>query len=112
MFVGKIFAGKSSYDSDSPSSLTVAASKKVLVPGGPTDGSPPLTEQLEAPSTDSEDPQVCDMRNKCSMLSIMVLQQYSSFTSEKKKKKYSTFNLGILDAEQKCSSNFTFYLTS
>lgn len=59
LFVGKIFAGKSSNDSDFPS-LTVAASKKVLVPGGQSDGSSPLTEQLEAPSTVSEDLQVYD----------------------------------------------------
>lgn len=59
MFVGKIFAGKPSNDSDF-SSLTVAASKKVLVPGGQSDGSSPLTEQLEAPSTVSEDLQVYD----------------------------------------------------
>lgn len=65
MFLGKIFARKSSYDSDSASSLTVAASKKILVPGGPSDGSPPLTEELEAPDTDSEDPQVCDTHYWC-----------------------------------------------
>lgn len=59
MFVGKIFAGKSSYDSDS-SSLTVAASKKVLVPDSQSDGSSSVTEQLEAPGTVSEDPQVYD----------------------------------------------------
>lgn len=58
MFVGKIFAGKSSYDSDS--SLTVAASKKVLVPDSQSDGSSSVTEQLEAPGTVSEDPQVYD----------------------------------------------------
>ncbi|ONH96238.1 hypothetical protein PRUPE_7G115400 [Prunus persica] len=57
-FSRKIFAGKSSYDSDS--SLTVAASKKVLVPDSQSDGSSSVTEQLEAPGTVSEDPQVLE----------------------------------------------------
>ncbi|XP_022748370.1 1,4-alpha-glucan-branching enzyme 2-2, chloroplastic/amyloplastic-like isoform X1 [Durio zibethinus] len=56
-FSRKIFAQKSSYDSDS-SYLTVAASKKVLVPGGQGDASSSLTDQLEGPSTISDDPKV------------------------------------------------------
>ncbi|XVF07723.1 hypothetical protein REPUB_Repub06bG0164300 [Reevesia pubescens] len=56
-FSRKIFSHKSSFDSDS-SSLTVAASKKVLVPSGPGDGSSSLTDQLESPGTISDDPQV------------------------------------------------------
>lgn len=55
--IGKIFAGKSSSDSDSPS-LTVAASNKILVPGSQGDGSLSLTDQLDNPETVLEDPQV------------------------------------------------------
>lgn len=51
---GKIFARKSSYDSDS-SSLTA---DKVLVPGSESETSASSTDQLEAPSEASEDPQV------------------------------------------------------
>ncbi|RVW48011.1 1,4-alpha-glucan-branching enzyme 1, chloroplastic/amyloplastic [Vitis vinifera] len=54
---GKIFAGKSSYDSDS-SSLRVAASDKTLVPGSQIDGSSSSTGQIEVPDTVLEDPQV------------------------------------------------------
>lgn len=50
LFAGKIYAGKSSYDSDS-SSLKVAASEKVLVPGGQSDGSSPSIDELETPET-------------------------------------------------------------
>ncbi|KAA3465054.1 1,4-alpha-glucan-branching enzyme 2-2, chloroplastic/amyloplastic-like [Gossypium australe] len=53
---GKIFAQKSSYDSDS-SPLTVA-SKKVLVPDDQGEGASSLTDELESPSTISDDPQV------------------------------------------------------
>ncbi|PPR92529.1 hypothetical protein GOBAR_AA28144 [Gossypium barbadense] len=52
-----IFIEKSSSHS-AFSSLTVAASKKVLDPGGQGDASSPMTDQLESPSTISEDPQV------------------------------------------------------
>lgn len=38
-FLGKLFAHKSSYDSDSPSA-TVTESQKVLVPGGEIEDSP------------------------------------------------------------------------
>lgn len=55
-FSRKIFAGKSSPDSDSPS-LTVAASNKILVPGSQGDGSLSLTDQLDNPETVLEDPQ-------------------------------------------------------
>ncbi|XP_058003419.1 1,4-alpha-glucan-branching enzyme 1, chloroplastic/amyloplastic isoform X2 [Hevea brasiliensis] len=55
-FSRKIFAGKSSYESDS-SNLTVTASEKVLVPDGQIDGSS-STEQLETPGTILEEPQV------------------------------------------------------
>lgn len=57
LFIGKIFAGKSSSDSDSPS-LAVAASNKILVPGSQGDGSISLTDQLDDPETVLEDPQV------------------------------------------------------
>lgn len=57
LFVGKIFAGKSSYDSDS-SSLRIAASDKTLVPGSQIDGSSSSTGQIEVPDTVLEDPQV------------------------------------------------------
>jgi 1,4-alpha-glucan branching enzyme len=53
-----IFAGMSSSDSDS-SSLAIAASNKILVPGGQGDGSLSLTDQLENPETVLEDSQVC-----------------------------------------------------
>lgn len=57
VFTGKIFARKSSYDSDS-SSLTVASSDKVLVPESQSDASSASTDQLEVPGTVSEEPQV------------------------------------------------------
>lgn len=53
-----IFAGMSSSDSES-SSLAIAASNKILVPGGQGDGSLSLTDQLENPETALEDSQVC-----------------------------------------------------
>ncbi|KAF5473600.1 hypothetical protein F2P56_010200 [Juglans regia] len=53
-FYRKVFARMSSPDPDS-SSLKVAASNKVLVPGGQGDGSLSLTDQLENPETDLED---------------------------------------------------------
>uniref|UniRef100_A0A5B6ZJR3 1,4-alpha-glucan branching enzyme n=1 Tax=Davidia involucrata TaxID=16924 RepID=A0A5B6ZJR3_DAVIN len=56
-FSRKIFVGKSSYDSVSPS-FTVAASKKILVPGSQSDGSSSSIDQLETVDTVSEDPQV------------------------------------------------------
>ncbi|TYI32903.1 hypothetical protein ES332_A04G094700v1 [Gossypium tomentosum] len=56
-FSRRIFIEKSSSHS-AFSSLTVAASKKVLDPGGQGDASSPMTDQLESPSTISEDPQV------------------------------------------------------
>nr|KJB16659.1 hypothetical protein B456_002G241400 [Gossypium raimondii] len=56
LFSRKIFAQKSSYDSDS-SPLTVA-SKKVLVPDDQGEGASSLTDELESPSTISDDPQV------------------------------------------------------
>lgn len=59
LFVGKIFAGKSSYESDS-SSFVVAASEKVLVPGSKTESSSSLTEQSEAVDTTLDDHQVCE----------------------------------------------------
>lgn len=55
VLTGKIFARKSSYDSDS-SSLTVSASDKVLVPGSQSDGPSSSTDQLDAPGT--EEPEV------------------------------------------------------
>ncbi|KAJ7976080.1 1,4-alpha-glucan-branching enzyme [Quillaja saponaria] len=55
-FSRKIFAGNYSHDSDSSSSM-VAASDKLLVPGGQGDGSTSLTDQLETPQITSEDPQ-------------------------------------------------------
>ncbi|KAK8705191.1 hypothetical protein V6N13_048797 [Hibiscus sabdariffa] len=55
-FSRKIFAQNSSYDSDS--SPSTVASKKVRVPGDQGDGSSSLTDQLESPSTISDDPQV------------------------------------------------------
>ncbi|KAM7468289.1 hypothetical protein LguiB_015851 [Lonicera macranthoides] len=54
---GKIFAGKSSYESDS-SSVVVAATEKVLVPGSQTESSSSLSEQLEAVDTTLDDHQV------------------------------------------------------
>ncbi|XP_052175529.1 1,4-alpha-glucan-branching enzyme 1, chloroplastic/amyloplastic-like isoform X2 [Diospyros lotus] len=53
----KIFVQKSSYDSDSPSS-TVAASEKVLVPGGMSNGSSSTADQLEVAETVSGDSQI------------------------------------------------------
>ncbi|KAB1221286.1 1,4-alpha-glucan-branching enzyme 1, chloroplastic/amyloplastic [Morella rubra] len=53
---GKVFAGMSSLDSDA-SSVTVAASNKILVPGSQGDGSVSLTDQLENPETVREDSQ-------------------------------------------------------
>lgn len=56
-----ISAVKSSYDSDSPSSV-VAASEKVLVPGVHCDGSSSSTDQLEGVDTVAEDSEVCKCR--------------------------------------------------
>lgn len=56
-----ISAVKSSYDSDSPSSV-VAASEKVLVPGIHCDGSSSSTDQLEGVDTVAEDSEVCKCR--------------------------------------------------
>ncbi|XAR69716.1 1,4-alpha-glucan branching enzyme [Bertholletia excelsa] len=53
----KIFAGKSSHDSDVPSSM-VAASEKVLVPGGQADGPSSSTDELEIVDTVSGKPQM------------------------------------------------------
>lgn len=58
-FVAKIFAGKVSKDYDA-SSLTVAASDKVLVPGSNGEGTSSFTDQLETPETVSEE-EVCDV---------------------------------------------------
>ncbi|XP_058107902.1 1,4-alpha-glucan-branching enzyme 2-2, chloroplastic/amyloplastic isoform X1 [Magnolia sinica] len=55
----KIFAGKSSYDADS-ASTTVAASEKVLVPGGESDGFSSSTDTVERLKTTSEDSQVLE----------------------------------------------------
>ncbi|KAE9455753.1 hypothetical protein C3L33_12343, partial [Rhododendron williamsianum] len=52
-----ISAVKSSYDSDSPSSV-VAASEKVLVPGVHCDGSSSSTDQLEGVDTVAEDSEI------------------------------------------------------
>ncbi|KAF6148030.1 hypothetical protein GIB67_024205 [Kingdonia uniflora] len=52
-FPRKMFAGKSSYESDF-SSLTVAASDKVLVPGSKADGSSSSISSLEIPETTSQ----------------------------------------------------------
>ena len=57
LIIGKIYAGKSSPDSDSPS-ITVAASNKILVPGSQGDVSLSLTDQLDNPETVLDDPQV------------------------------------------------------
>ncbi|PON56004.1 Glycoside hydrolase [Trema orientale] len=59
VLTGKIYARKSSYDSDS-SSLTVSASDKVLVPGTQSDGPSSSTDQLDVPDTTTEEPQVID----------------------------------------------------
>ncbi|KAF5473805.1 hypothetical protein F2P56_005763 [Juglans regia] len=56
-FCRNVFAGMSSPGSDS-SSVMVAATNKILVPGSQGDGSLSLTEQLESPETVQEDPQV------------------------------------------------------
>lgn len=58
MAAGKIFAGNTSYESE-PSSFRVAASEKVLVPGGEGEGSSFPTDQLEVAEALSEDTQVC-----------------------------------------------------
>lgn len=55
--IGNVFAGISSPDSDY-SSVMVAATNKILVPGSQGDGSLSLTNQLESPETVQEDPQV------------------------------------------------------
>ncbi|XP_043814777.1 1,4-alpha-glucan-branching enzyme 1, chloroplastic/amyloplastic isoform X2 [Manihot esculenta] len=57
LFPRKIFAGKSSYESDS-SNLTVSASEKVLVPDDQIDGSSSSTYQLETTGTVLEESQV------------------------------------------------------
>ena len=54
LFLGMIFAVRSSNDSDSPSSV-VAASEKVLVPGGHIDDSSSSTDILEVANTVSGD---------------------------------------------------------
>ncbi|KAK8593397.1 hypothetical protein V6N12_045479 [Hibiscus sabdariffa] len=54
---GKIIVEKSFSDSKF-SALTLAASKKVLVPGALGDASPPLTDQLQSPETILDEPQV------------------------------------------------------
>lgn len=54
----------SSLDSDA-SSVTVAASNKILVPGSQGDGSVSSTDQLENPETVREDSQVCDCVPRC-----------------------------------------------
>nr|GME18057.1 starch branching enzyme [Ipomoea batatas] len=59
MAAGKIFARNTSYESE-PSSFRVAASEKVLVPGGEGEGSSFPTDQLEVAEALSEDTQVCD----------------------------------------------------
>ncbi|KDP42706.1 hypothetical protein JCGZ_23646 [Jatropha curcas] len=56
-FSRKIFAGKSSYDSDS-SNLAVTASSKVLVPGGHIDNSSTSKDQLETLGAVAEESQV------------------------------------------------------
>ncbi|XP_030453739.1 1,4-alpha-glucan-branching enzyme 2-1, chloroplastic/amyloplastic-like [Syzygium oleosum] len=55
LFVGKIFAGKSSYDSDT-SSLSTAASERVPVPGGYSDVATSSTDRVETSEavTDSQ----------------------------------------------------------
>ncbi|KAJ0020418.1 hypothetical protein Pint_31606 [Pistacia integerrima] len=57
LVVGKILAGKPSKDYDA-SSLTVAASDKVLVPGSKGDGTSLFTDQLETADTISEEQEV------------------------------------------------------
>lgn len=57
VLTGKIYARKSSYDSDS-SSLTVASSGKVLVPGSENGASSASTDQVDPPGTVSEEPKV------------------------------------------------------
>ncbi|KAJ0020212.1 hypothetical protein Pint_31347 [Pistacia integerrima] len=59
-FNGKILAGKPSKDYDA-SSLTVAASDKILVPGSKGDGTSLFTDQLETVDTVSEEQEVCDV---------------------------------------------------
>lgn len=58
MYVGKILAEKSSYDSESRPS-TVAASGKVLVPGTQSDSSSSSTDQFEFTETAPENSPVC-----------------------------------------------------
>ena len=55
LFLGMIFAVRSSNDSDSPSSV-VTASEKVLVPGGQVDDSLSSTDILEVAEKVSGDP--------------------------------------------------------
>lgn len=55
--IGNVFVGMSSPDSDS-SSVMLAATNKILVPGSQGDGSLSLTDQLESPETAQEDLQV------------------------------------------------------
>lgn len=61
----------SSPDSDS-SSLNVATSNKVLVPGGQGDGSLSLTDQLENPETGLEDHLVCEYMPRCTIKAYYV----------------------------------------
>lgn len=58
LFVGKAFAGKSSYDADS-TSTTVAASEKVLVPGRESGGSSSSVDLVSRVEPASGDLQVC-----------------------------------------------------
>lgn len=71
LFTGMIFAGMSSSDSDS-SSIAIAASNKILVPGGQGDGTLSSTDQLENPETVLEDSQVCVWTPHCRLKFIYV----------------------------------------
>ncbi|KAK9156687.1 hypothetical protein Scep_003261 [Stephania cephalantha] len=64
---GKIFTAKSTYDSDSSSSLTVASSEKALVPGGKTDVSSSSIGSLESPEAALEETQVFEEATGISM---------------------------------------------
>ncbi|XP_062117534.1 1,4-alpha-glucan-branching enzyme 2-2, chloroplastic/amyloplastic-like [Humulus lupulus] len=58
----KIFAKKSSYDSDSSSfTVSASASDKVLVPGTQSGEPSSSTDQLDTPGTATEEPQVLDV---------------------------------------------------
>lgn len=58
MPVGKIFAGKKSAEFDSSSPAIAAASEKVLVPDNLDDGASLVTDELQGPTSFSEEPQV------------------------------------------------------